>query len=434
MSDDVVLSIEPVRPFAPADRCEMDALVRIDVPDRTSEEDNPKPRHGLNLAFVVDASGSMRGRPLDQAKACVERAVRGLQKGDTVSVVAYSSHVEDICRPTDASHAEDVAVRLAMLRAGGMTDLHGGWLRCAEMAAINVGQDSLSRVVLLSDGCQNRGVRDPREIADQCAEMASAGVTTSTYGLGRHSFNEDLMTAMAESGQGNAYYGETAEDLLPRFDAEMGILNATMGQDVPLEVDPAAGTDARVLNAYPRDEFGYVLPDLVRGAQVWAVVRFKAPEAASSDAQRMFSVKLAWRDRETAEALVQHAKLDLPVASRLEWEAAPESTEVAARAKEVAAANAQLRVKQAVDAGAWEDVERAIQGLRAMAGDNAYVGESAEVLAEMAARREQRALAKEARYGAREMGSRYADPDERPGLLGGRRAHTRKRARKGGGR
>lgn len=39
--------------------------------------------------------------------------------------------------------------------------------------------------------------------------MADAGVGTSTCGLGQD-FNEELMTAMARSGQGNAYYGQTA--------------------------------------------------------------------------------------------------------------------------------------------------------------------------------------------------------------------------------
>ncbi len=81
------------------------------------------------------------------------------------------------------------------------------------------------RVILLSDGNANEGLTDPGEIASQCEAFAAAGVSTSTYGFGRH-FNEELMVAMARAGGGNSYYGDTADDLFEPFDQEFSLLSS----------------------------------------------------------------------------------------------------------------------------------------------------------------------------------------------------------------
>jgi len=85
------------------------------------------------------------------------------------------------------------------LTARGNTNLHGGWLKGAGELAGHVKADNLSRVLPLSDGNANAGLTDPAAICAQCTQLATTGVTTSTYGLGHH-FNEDLMVRMAEAG------------------------------------------------------------------------------------------------------------------------------------------------------------------------------------------------------------------------------------------
>jgi Ca-activated chloride channel family protein len=58
----------------------------------------------------------------------------------------------------------------------------------------------LSRVILLSDGCANDGLTEVPQIAAHVSELAQAGVTTSTYGLGRH-FNEALTGACGRAAE-----------------------------------------------------------------------------------------------------------------------------------------------------------------------------------------------------------------------------------------
>ena len=47
-------------------------------------------RQPLELVFVLDCSGSMSGRPIEQAKAAVQRGLRLLQPGDSFQLISFS--------------------------------------------------------------------------------------------------------------------------------------------------------------------------------------------------------------------------------------------------------------------------------------------------------------------------------------------------------
>ena len=173
-------------------------------------------------ALVIDRSGSMQGRPLAEARRCAEFVVCRLRPADAVSVVQFDNRVERLWPAVPLGDGDAVRGAIGRVHAGGNTNLHGGWLEGAESLADARGA-GLKRVILLSDGCANEGLTDSAEIATQCAAWAAKGVTTSTYGLGDN-FNEDLMVAMARTGGGNHYYGDTAEDLMEPFQQELDLL------------------------------------------------------------------------------------------------------------------------------------------------------------------------------------------------------------------
>jgi Ca-activated chloride channel family protein len=89
-------------------------------------------------------------------------------------------------------------------RANGSTNLHAGWLKASELLAPHAGGEAVCHVMLLSDGLANApGSCRPPKSATRWISLANAGVTTTTVGLGSD-FNEQLMTAMAQSGCGRA--------------------------------------------------------------------------------------------------------------------------------------------------------------------------------------------------------------------------------------
>lgn len=277
----------------------LDVLVRIQAPELPAGEAPKRPP--LAIALVIDRSGSMSGQPLEEAKRCAQFVIDGLAATDKASLVVYDDHVQTLVPVAPMSERDALRRAIGGLDSGGSTDLHGGWLRGAETLAPLAGPETLSRVILLSDGCANHGLTDPTAIAAQCGELAGAGVTTSTYGLGR-GFNEELMVAMARAGRGNSYYGQTAEDLMDPFREELELLNALCARGLELKLAAAAGVRLEVLNDYTQGgEGAWRLPDLAYGAEAWALVRVHLPKAtvaavAAGSVESLLTASLRYAD------------------------------------------------------------------------------------------------------------------------------------------
>ena len=70
------------------------------------------------------------------------------------------------------------------------------------------------------------------------AELTEEGITTTTLGYGED-FNEDLLTALADAGRGNAYHVETADQAPTIFARELEGLLAIAAQNVRVTFTPS---------------------------------------------------------------------------------------------------------------------------------------------------------------------------------------------------
>jgi len=390
---------------------ELDVLVRIQAPDAPAEL---RKRNPLHLALVIDRSGSMSGQPLDEAKRCAEFVLDGLQPTDRLSVVAYDDHAETLIPTAPLHDKEPVRQAIRRIEDQGCTNLHGGWLQGAETLAPLTRDDVTSRVILLSDGCANRGLSEPDPIYLQCADLARAGVTTSTYGLGR-SFNEELMIGMAKHGQGSSYYGQTAADLMDPFREEFELLNALCAKRLRLSLEPAPGVKATVLNDYVHtDNEGWTLPDLAFGGEAWAVVRLRVPSpalAAEGQGEGLnslcsFSVRYANLDGEPRA--IQPMSLVLPALPASAFGAIAEDELVVRRADELEAAHLQQKARAAARRRDWHGVDAALKRAERIAATNPWVAASMNELRELAAKKDEVSFAKEALFASRKMSTRLA--------------------------
>src|SRR3954471_1750355 len=85
-------------------------------------------RPPLNIALVIDRSGSMSGPKLEVAKQCTAFLAQRLQPTDTFALVSYDDEVELVLPLTAADPARAKAA-VAGIAAGGTTNLSGGWLK-----------------------------------------------------------------------------------------------------------------------------------------------------------------------------------------------------------------------------------------------------------------------------------------------------------------
>ncbi len=412
---DIKFDILPQRSAVLADHStELFALVRAQAPSRPSgKETNRMP---LNLSLVLDRSGSMSGKPLEEAKRCASYIVDQLDGRDRVSLVVYDNRVEVLVPSTHVTDKSAIKRVIDGVHSGGSTNLFSGWEEGAKQCLIAAGGDCLSRVLLLSDGCANHGLTGVEEIASFLTEMLEAGVSTSTYGLGGH-FNEELMVEMAKSGSGQSYYGESAEDLLDPFQEEFSLMSAMCARQMKLTLTAPIGVQFELLNDY-RHLTGttWQMPDLAYEGEAWALVKLTVSEDVPVDDKtgdlEVLRSFLSYADIELDAPDTRSYTLRLPRVDASAWAAIAMDDRVTGRVQEIRVAQLQSEVREAALQRDWDSVDRLIAQAEEEAGDNAWVKESLQTLKRYARSRDRERMSKEAIYASRKMSNRLAEHNE----------------------
>lgn len=386
---------------------QIEVLIQIQAPQISEPSSR---RTALHLAIVLDRSGSMGGEPIHHAKKCAKYFVSQLHGDDQVAVIAYDNRARTLLPCQAVGDGSRALEAIDHIQPGGSTDLHLGWLTGVTELQPHVRPNVISRVLLLSDGRANQGIVDTHQINDACRESAGHSISTSTYGLGWN-FNEDLMTLMAQHGEGQAYFGETAEDLLEPFQQEFDLLSSLYARKVRLAIECEPGITAEVLNTYMGNR-ERILPDLAQGAEIWALVRFHVPSqlsgSGSNEAIHLGELRITGVDLKGNPLQIGTVECVLPSLNASQFQTAPENELVARRIGEVMAARIQEDARKAAQMGRWDEVERLLIKARQMAEKNPWVEAIITHLEGLARDMDQRRFSKEARYSSLSLSTRYA--------------------------
>jgi Ca-activated chloride channel family protein len=199
-------------------------------------------RPALDLALVIDRSGSMSGR-IEHAQAAAVGIVNRLDARDHVSLIQYDDGADTLVPAIamDAAGKQRLRDAINHISLGGGTNLHGGLELGRDQVIKAVHDQHVSRVILLSDGQANVGVTDPQAIATTARQAANQGVRITAVGVG-DDFNEDLMEAIAEAGRGQYHYVKVASDLEKVIAEELAGIQSTVATNVELHLHaPCAG-------------------------------------------------------------------------------------------------------------------------------------------------------------------------------------------------
>ncbi len=198
------------------------------------------PRVPLNLALVLDRSGSMQGTKMNAAKQAAELVVRRLHKDDIISIIAYDSGVEVVVPATKAHDKQALFTAIRRLQPRGSTALFAGVSTGLAEVRKFMDERHVNRVILLSDGQANVGPNSPNELALLGASAGKEGVSVTTIGLGL-GYNEDLMARLAKASDGNHAFVESATQLAQIFEYELGDVTSVVAQEVSVKVKLPAG-------------------------------------------------------------------------------------------------------------------------------------------------------------------------------------------------
>src|SRR5262245_22869577 len=212
---------------------------------KRSQERNP-----VNVAFVIDRSGSMAGDRIAQAREAAIMALSRLDARDIASVVIFDDRIDVLVPAQPVNDHAAFTSRIRQLGVRGNTAIHAGVREGA--AEVRKFKDSqrLNRIVLLSDGQANVGPRRAADFADLGRALLAEGISVSTIGLGLD-YNEDLMLQLARASDGNHAFARAPNDLIKIFDHEFDDVLTACAQTVSIDVELQPGV--KVVRAISRE-------------------------------------------------------------------------------------------------------------------------------------------------------------------------------------
>lgn len=253
-------------------------VARVEAPVVASDGSRPP----VNLAFVLDRSGSMSGQKLEVAARAVEEGIARLQPTDRFAIVWFDDEVTVLVPTTPATGdaCRRAVDQLRLVRAGGSTNLSGGWLAGCEQVAGALLDPGVNRVLLLTDGQANRGITDPGELAHHAAQLRLRGVSTTTFGVG-DDFQEALLQGMAQAGGGHFRDIADAASIGDHLSSEIGESLEVVARDVELRLTLPDGIRVESLGAFPATQAAggtvVALGDLVSGQSLEVPLRLSFP-------------------------------------------------------------------------------------------------------------------------------------------------------------
>ncbi|MBM3259388.1 MAG: VWA domain-containing protein [Candidatus Sericytochromatia bacterium] len=357
-----VLNIRPLRAAARTDASvTLEVLVTVDVPAVHTRQ----PRPPLNLALVLDRSGSMGGEKIAFAREAAACLVRQLAPEDRFSLTLFDDQVEVLQPSTAMADPDPVLEAIRQIRPGGCTHLAGGWEAGRQQVADHRADGALNRILLVSDGQANRGESRVGALGGWAAAAAAEGIGTTTLGVGSD-FHEHLLEVMAREGDGHYYFIEDPAQLPGIFAAELSGLTTLVGERASIGLQPGGRAEVlEVMNALDRTpRGGWKLANLRSGARTNVVLRLRVPPLDGQT--QVLSVRLAWDEPGTTTRHKLVAKLELEGLDPAAWHRLPEDDEVVRLVALLEASQSKRRVLQHIDRGDRASVAHELEQARRM--------------------------------------------------------------------
>lgn len=275
-----------------------EAFAVLEVKARQPQNQHRVP---VNVALVIDRSGSMRGQKLDDAKKAAREFVQRMTDVDRLALVHYGT---DVTTFPSTLATEEARTRMLAFVDGiqdeGSTNISGGMEAAARELRPYVDQFRVSRVILLSDGQPTAGLVREEELTGLARQLRSTGIAVSALGVGED-FNENLMQGVADQGGGFSGFLNSSQ-LAEVFTRELEQATRTVARSVELRLTlPSQVTNAEVMgtNAYREGNTVRVpLYDMAGGQSARLTVKLTLDMQAAEHPVELLDAKVSYVDVE----------------------------------------------------------------------------------------------------------------------------------------
>lgn len=279
-------------------------------------------RPPVNVALVIDKSGSMSGERIRHARDAAILALDRLGPNDIVSVVAYDSEVQVLIPATKMTRRDDIVRKIRQIEAGGTTALYAGVQAGAHEVQKFQSPGRVNRVVLLSDGHANVGPQTPEALGRLGSQLAEKGLSVTTIGLGL-SYNEDLMSRLAFRSEGSHYFAERPNELASVFDREFDRTLSVVAQEIRIEITLPKGIEpVRLLGREGKIDSRTIVVDMGNAYSehekyVLLEARVAAVETKLTDLD-VADVNIRYRDMNSAELKTERTRITAGLTDKAE--------------------------------------------------------------------------------------------------------------------
>jgi Ca-activated chloride channel family protein len=238
-------------PFAPAGQDL--TLLKIAVKARAVGRDQ---RRAAHLVFVVDASASMgQADRLPPVQSALSLLVDKLSDADRVSLVTCAGDARLHLEAVPAREKDKIRRTIEAIQPAGSTNLAAGLKLGYSLARRAFVAGQINQVVLCSDGVANVGQTQAEALLQEVAADRKQGITITCVGVGYGAYNDALLEAMADSGDGRYVFLDPSPEARETLVGQLAATLQTVARDARIQVrfDPARVRRYRLIGYENRD-------------------------------------------------------------------------------------------------------------------------------------------------------------------------------------
>lgn len=323
-------------------------------------------RAPLDVALVVDTSGSMSGAKIANARLAASSFIDGLADGDIVSLFAFNSSVTQLSPPTvvDASSRAILLSHVNGLYASGGTNMYGGLTAAQGAVDAAPPTHSVRRVVVISDGRANVGPSAPEAFGDLAARGTENGTQISAIGVGLD-YDENTLGALAVRSAGRLYHLEAPEQMASILHDELELLGQTVASNAVIEVVTEPGVviegTGNVRVDREGDRVRIPLGALHARQHRELLLRVRVPTTADAGTRNLARATLRYEQPGAGPQRSAPVDLNVEVTRDADAARAQGPDRVVAMVTRFEAAQSQLRAAQMLNEGRAREAEEELQ-------------------------------------------------------------------------